>query len=130
MAARGSCGLYRTELFSSPCASSGPFSAGSIAITLLGRGPEGGLGGGSPGIPDLVLPGGLFGVQPYVALHSSGQVAPFHHLGLARSIVLENHHGTRDQETDQSNRERDDVAHQNAARRCQPRYPPDGEELA
>src|SRR5215212_194380 len=110
---------YRT--LSSPSPSSGPFSAGSIAITLLRRGAGGGLGGGSPGIPDLVLRGGLFGVQPYVALRFAGQVAPSPHLGLARSTVLEDHHGSRDQKADRSNRERDDVAHQKAARRRQPR---------
>src|SRR5215213_10012563 len=122
--------LLSHRTFSSPCPSSGPFSAGSIAITLLGRGAKGGLGGSSAGIPGSLLPGDLFGVEASVVLRTSGQVALSPHLGIARSSVLEDHHGSRDQEADQSNRKRDDVAHQNAARRCQPRYPPDGEELA
>src|SRR5688572_23733230 len=118
MVARGSCGLYRTGL-SLP--HDPPFSAASIAITLLpGRGAKGGLGGSSAGIPGPLLPGDLLGVEVSVALRFSGRGALSPHLGLARSTVLEDHHGSGDQEADRSNRERDDVAHQNAARRCQP----------
>src|SRR5215210_649577 len=97
---------------------------------LLGRGAEGGLRGGSPRIPGPVLFGGLLGVEAYVAIGSSGRVGLTKHLRLARPPVLEEDNASSDQKADYPDRERHDVAHQDAARRSHPRHPPDGEEPA